>query len=215
MIEVKHWVDLCRSAGAKGDPVYVLARVTALYSEPHRAYHTLQHVAHCLREFRAVARLAKRPLEVEMAIWFHDAVYDTHATDNEERSSDLAAQCLTALKLPVALIRRVGKLILATRHRAIPRDIDEKLLVDLDLAILGRPREEFWEYEHNVRREFEWVPEDQFRTARAKILQDFLDRSSIYFTEPFRKKYESRARKNLAESISRLTAPAGAAPKKR
>ena len=57
----------------------------ARYSEPHRRYHTLQHLAECFAAFDEIADLAQHPADVELALWFHDAIYDTRRSDNEQR----------------------------------------------------------------------------------------------------------------------------------
>jgi len=59
------------------------------YSEAHRAYHTLQHIAECFDQFDHV-RDAESPGTVGLALWFHDAVYDTRAHDNEAESARYA-----------------------------------------------------------------------------------------------------------------------------
>lgn len=168
----------------------LLELLKARYAEPHRRYHTLEHVEHCLREFDP--RQAREPEAVELAIWFHDAVYDTRRSDNEERSAELLLSLL-----PEAT--RAGELVLATKHHGASTP-DEALLVDVDLAILGQPEERFDLYERQIREEYGWVPEDVFRAKRAGILQAFLDRPFIYRTELFRAKYEEAARRNLLRS---------------
>src|SRR5687768_17503475 len=57
-----------------------------------RHYHTLTHLTACLRELDTAQKLAERPAEVELALWFHDAVYRTYRFDNEARSAEWAAR---------------------------------------------------------------------------------------------------------------------------
>ena len=168
------------------------------YAEPHRAYHTAQHIDECLEQLDLARASCERPAEVELALWFHDAIYDTTSHDNELRSAEWAAKELTALP---EVAESVHALILLTRHDAVATTPDGRLLVDIDLSILGAPRERFLEYESQVRREYAWVPEEVFRRERAKILRRFLERPSIYATELFRERLESRARENLAASL--------------
>lgn len=80
-----------RRARAAGDPAASWAGLERRWSEPHRAYHALPHLAHCLDELDGARDLADDPLAVELALWCHDAVYDTRAQDNELRSAELAA----------------------------------------------------------------------------------------------------------------------------
>lgn len=162
------------------------------YEEPHRAYHTEQHIEECLLHLDGYG--GHEP-EVELALWFHDAVYDPKAHDNEERSAEWAVR---ELKDDPSLAETVKRLILVTRHDAVPDAPDEQLLTDIDLSILGAPPERFEDYERQIRREYIWVPEEIYRRERAKVLQRFRDRKYIYSTEYFRDLLEAQARRNLA-----------------
>jgi predicted metal-dependent HD superfamily phosphohydrolase len=181
-------------------------RLFFLYSEPHRHYHVLAHVADCLHEFRVRGRrYAANPDYVEMAIWYHDAVYNPKASDNEARSADLMVNTLGEAGASHTLVIR--QCIEATRHREEPSGPDEAVMVDVDLSVLGRPPDEFDRYERAIRAEFAWIPEDLFRRERAKILRRFLARTRtgyLYRTPSFRRKYETQARENLARSLVRL-----------
>jgi predicted metal-dependent HD superfamily phosphohydrolase len=169
--------------------------LVARYSEPHRRYHTLQHLAECFAAFDEIADLAEHPADVELALWFHDAIYDTRRSDNEERSAAWAGSIGGE---PAARLVRV------TRHDALPITADEQVLVDADLWILGSPQERFDEYEVQVREEYGWVPESIYRRKRREILQSFLARATIYGTERFIRCHEPQARANLARSLARL-----------
>jgi predicted metal-dependent HD superfamily phosphohydrolase len=144
---------------------------------------------------------------VEFALWFHDAVYDPRASDNEERSAELAACCLDHAGLPNTFINSVRKLVMVTkRHEAEP-DSDEAVLVDVDLGILGQGYKRFAEYEDQIRQEYAWVPNPVFVSRRAEILERFLARKQIFATKLFHDKYELRARRNLETSLLRLKNP--------
>mgnify|MGYP001593408659 CR=1 FL=1 len=175
-----------------------------IYSGPNRAYHNLNHIKECLDEFETSKHLAEKPDELEMAIWYHDIIYDTEKKDNEEESAKFAYDICKSIKLSKIFAQRVHDLILFTKHNKLPDIIDGKLIIDIDLSILGKPSERFNEYEKSIRKEYSWVSEQYFRDGRSSILQGFLDRPSIYLTEFFQKKYESSARKNLANSIKNL-----------
>jgi predicted metal-dependent HD superfamily phosphohydrolase len=164
------------------------------YHEPHRAYHTDEHIEECLLHLDGYGGHAP---EVELALWFHDAVYDPKAHDNEERSAEWAVR---ELKENEALAATVKRLILSTRHHAVPEAADEKLLADIDLSILGAPPERFADYERQIRQEYIWVPEDVYRREREKVLQRFRERELIYSTEYFRDLLEAQARRNLTRS---------------
>jgi predicted metal-dependent HD superfamily phosphohydrolase len=174
------------------------------YSEPQRHYHNLTHIAECLAEYDSTPQLAKDPVAVELAIWFHDVIYDPHAADNEERSAELVQQRITQAGGGAELGRTVAALIQATKTHDPDFHPDAPLLVDVDLSILGQPKKRFQEYEAQIRREYEWVPEETFKVKRAEILQRFLARDRIYATGHFFGKYEQQARSNLESSIRSL-----------
>jgi predicted metal-dependent HD superfamily phosphohydrolase len=180
-------------------------RLCAAYGERHRHYHTSEHIEHCLDELDKARHLASEPDEVELALWFHDAVYVTRASDNERKSAEWAAEFLAANGVDQHRIERVRGLIMATTHAASADGPDAELLVDIDLSILGADREIYASFERDVRKEYRWVPGPLFRRTRAKILESFLTRSSVYSTAYFRERLESAARENLARAIDDLT----------
>jgi predicted metal-dependent HD superfamily phosphohydrolase len=174
------------------------------YSEVHRHYHTVRHLDHCLSELDGARKLAADPAEVEIALWFHDAIYNPHAANNEEASADWAERFLGSHAVHAARMERVRGHILATRHASPVTSPDSQLVIDVDLAILGADLDTYREFEVNVRREYSWVPGPIFRRKRTDILQSFLDRPTLYHTSYFRDRYESAARSNLAVAIAAL-----------
>jgi len=174
------------------------------YSQKHRHYHTCAHIDHCLRELDSASGLAEEPAEVELALWFHDAVYDPYSGDNEAKSADLACALLNRNGVASERVERVRAHIMASRHDAPAVLNDSKLLVDVDLSILGVDEDAYARFETDVREEYRWVPGPLFRRKRAEILDSFLARPAIYSTTPFRTKYEAPARRNLAAAISAL-----------
>ena len=188
-------------------PEHAYDHLIAAYAEPHRRYHTTQHLAEVFAFYDSVApAVGKSPL-VELAVWFHDVVYNTRATNNEAASAAYATQVLVAAGLPSAACREVSNLIFATRHDSLATSPGEQLLLDVDLSILGAEPARFAEYEIQIRREYEWVPEQQFRTTRSAILQQFLARKFIFQVPEIRGRLELRARENLASSIAELQSP--------
>jgi predicted metal-dependent HD superfamily phosphohydrolase len=176
------------------------------YREPHRAYHTLQHLDECFARLAEAEALAERLAEVRIALWFHDAVYDTRAADNEQASARWARESLEAAAAPVDAAARVAELVLATQHAAVPAGRDAQLLVDVDLSILGADEARFDEYEAQVRREYDWVPEAAFRAGRTRVLESFLARPAIFATPWFAGRLEERARRNLGRALRALGA---------
>jgi predicted metal-dependent HD superfamily phosphohydrolase len=147
--------------------------------------------------------MASEPDAVELAIWFHDVVYDPKSKLNEEKSSKFWSVYAAGYGVPEAMVQKVAKLILATKHEAVaPVSPDAALLVDIDLAILGQPADVFERYEAQVREEYNWVPDREFAEGRSAVMKMFLDREFIYFTPDLRHRYEVQARTNLAKSIA-------------
>lgn len=193
-------------------PLSVRADLTVLYNEPHRHYHNMAHIQHCLRELEAFAqspegwRLEASGLvdfaQVEWAIWFHDSVYDPQSKMNEENSADLLTMAASTGGISRNPARR---LVLATKHSDQPLvNLDENVMVDIDLAILGQDESTYLAYAHNIRREYSFVPWNVYREARKLILQGFLNRARIYSTDYFHSKYEQQARANLTMELDRL-----------
>lgn len=199
------WSRCWSGLSARGDGLDLMRRLLAAYGEPQRKYHTLQHLAECLSLLSQHARGADEPAEVEIALWFHDAVYDVRASDNEARSAAWAVEELTRAGVSAERVERVRQHVLATGHGALPQGRDQQLVVDLDLAILGAARPRFGEYEAQVREEWAWVPEPAFRRKRAEVLSGFLARQPLYSTPSLRKALERQARENLEYSLARLT----------
>ncbi len=202
----ERWEKLWRVAAKKFTPSEYFHQLVVMYSEPHRRYHNQHHIADCLAEFDHVRSFAVDPTAVELAIWFHDAVYDPRAGDNEERSAELAKHWLKEFHADVLLADAVGRLVLATKQHDGSMHGDAPLLVDVDLSILGQPPERFWEYERQIREEYVWVDELVFASKRAEILKGFLARERIYQTDFFFHSLEVQARENLKASVQRLSA---------
>jgi predicted metal-dependent HD superfamily phosphohydrolase len=180
--------------------------LTAAYAEKHRHYHSAKHIDHCLQELDAASNIAHDAAEVELALWYHDAIYDPYSSNNEERSADRACALLNRHNVSAARVERVRELILATRHAAPATSPDAQLVVDVDLSILGADEAAYGVFEADVRKEYRWVPALVFRRKRAEILQSFLERPQIYATEPFHARYELRARHNLTAALESLRA---------
>ncbi len=198
------WRRLWQELGADPVPAGLYNQLVAAYSEQHRLYHTLQHLRECLAHLEAAASLAPHPAEVELALWFHDAVYDPQRGDNEERSAEWAWRSILAAGLPEDLAQRVQALVLATKGHSASEDADTRLLLDIDLAILGAAPARFDEYEHQVRAEYGHVPEPEYRFARAEVVAAFLARPRVYLTAAFHDALEHRARENLGRSLAAL-----------
>ncbi len=174
------------------------------YLQTIRKYHNDQHIKVCLEQFGRTRRFAEHPDEVEVAIWFHDAIYNPKRSDNESKSAAWAASFLRKHQIDDTITERVKSNILATQHNQVPERLDERLVVDVDLSILGQPPDSYEQFESAIRQEYKWVPSMIFRRKRRAILQSFLDRPSIYSTDWFIAQYEDQARQNLKRAIRKL-----------
>lgn len=196
------WTRAWRDLGTTGDDAERDA-LLARYAEPHRHYHSLRHLEECFERLESVRVRAAHPGELDLALWYHDAVHAPTASDNEARSADLAVQAMERVRLPADVCGRVRSLITATRHDALPAPGDAALLVDVDLGILAATPARFDEYEEQIRAEYAWVPAVLFRRKRREVLEGFLARERIYVSGRFVAD-EERARANLVRSIGRL-----------
>ncbi|MDJ0939616.1 MAG: hypothetical protein QNJ00_07610 [Woeseiaceae bacterium] len=178
--------------------------LSAAYTEKHRHYHTLTHIEHCLVLFDEYESLAERPTAIELAIWFHDAVYRPLKGNNEQKSAELAAGFLADNNVDAENVERVYAMIMATVHAAPASDSDTRLLVDIDLSILGCDESAYAQFEEAVRKEYRQVPGILYRRERRRILQSFLDRKYIYSHEQIRERLEAPARRNLESAIEML-----------
>ena len=203
-MDLERWRQLMKLWGA-ANHVAVYRELVGSYSEPHRYYHTVDHIVDCLEQFDQVHVAAESREEVELALWFHDAIYKPVSSKNEIESAEWAVDFVRSVGAPEAKCDRVYGHILATKHEAQPTDADSTMLVDIDLSILGRAPEAYDRFEENVRKEYKWVPWSLYRRKRREILSSFLERDNIYFTDHFRDKYEQTARRNLEKTIKTLS----------
>jgi predicted metal-dependent HD superfamily phosphohydrolase len=199
------WRAAWAALGTQAD-MALLARLRECWCEPHRHYHTLQHLEECFSQLDALAPQCEHVGEVVLALWFHDAVYDPHRADNEARSAEWAHEAARAAGAGEAVATRLHALVMATGHGVPPRGSDERIVVDVDLAILGAKPSRFDEYERQVRSEYAWVPDEVFRTTRRHLLEGLLARPAIYSTPGLASQLEARARSNLQRSLAALAA---------
>jgi predicted metal-dependent HD superfamily phosphohydrolase len=176
------------------------------YSAEDRAYHNLSHIQSLLSLSESLADKIQNLDSVFFAVWFHDVIYDTKSADNEEKSAEFATEALASLGVPDQTIAIVQEMILATKsHRGENLSWDTMASLDLDTSILGAPEEIYKEYSGAIRKEYSWVPDFLYRKGRMKILNDFLGRDHIYYTEEIRTRYEQQARLNIAEEVRALS----------
>ena len=184
----------------------VFDEIEALYDEPHRHYHVAGHIEHCLRQFDLAAGRMDEPDTVEMALWFHDAIYDVPGTENELRSAELFAE-RAAGRGSERFRRDVHRLIMVTTHvDGPPETLDESYIVDIDLSGFGLPWEAFLHDSRAVRAERAFVSDAEFYPRQKKFLESLAARPVFYFTDFFRERLEVRARRNIERLCARLEA---------
>lgn len=204
MTSLAAWSAVWTRLGLASPDEALYGQLLVCYAQPHRRYHTRQHLDECFVHLAQVRQWAERPDEIEIALWFHDAVYDTSRHDNEEKSADWARTAVLSEGIAADVADRIHALVMATRHHAQPIGHDTALLIDIDLGILGAAPDRFAEYEAQVRQEYAWVPAWVYRRERRKVLQGFLNRPCIYVTPHFQAVYEAQARDNLRHSLAAL-----------
>jgi predicted metal-dependent HD superfamily phosphohydrolase len=203
-VDFASWRQAWQDAGLAQASEDLHRRLTACWGEPHRHYHTLQHLGECLALFDEVHHLAEHRGEVALGLWFHDAFYEPRRDDNELRSADWARASMVEAGAGSQAADRVHALIMETRHKAAPESADAQLLVDIDLSILGAPAPRFDESDRQVRAEYAHVPDASYCQGRRAILQGFLARPRLYSTDHFHSRLEQRARDNLRRALARL-----------
>lgn len=185
--------------------------LSALYVAEGRHYHNLAHIEAMLALAGEYRGLLGDSEAVEAAIWFHDAVYDSKAKDNEAQSADLAEKKLAGRADPSRL-GRITAMIVATATHQLPRfddataTRDASLFLDMDLSILGAAPDAFDAYERAIRREYDWVEEPMWRAGRSAVLKNFLARPQIFHSDEFCQRFEPQARLNMARSLEALAA---------
>jgi predicted metal-dependent HD superfamily phosphohydrolase len=182
------------------------------YAEPHRRYHTTEHLAEVLDHVEDLAAEADDADAVRLAAWFHDAVYDPSRGDNEERSAVLAERMLAETDLPAETVAEIARLVrLTTKHDPREDDRNGAVLSDADLAILAAAPERYAAYAAAVREEYAAVPDEAFRAGRAEILRSLLELPVLFRTALARERWEAAARHNLQAELMLLRGSSGGA----
>ncbi|ATZ67187.1 metal-dependent hydrolase [Acinetobacter haemolyticus] len=182
------------------EPQKVFNKLIAAYSEKQRAYHTVQHLYECLVLFESIRPDLNDANAVELALWFHDAVYDPQAKDNELKSAELFEKYM-AQDLSVEIIEKIKRWIIATQKHELTNELDLQFLLDIDLAILATSPARFAEYEQQIQQEYAWVDSDVYSIKRKEVLAHFYQTESLYQTEHFQQSFEQKAKGNLREIL--------------
>ena len=203
-----------RLAGPGREAAAVGAELLARWAEPHRRYHTLDHLKAVLAAVEVLADAARDSTLVRYAAWFHDAVYRGEPGADEENSAQLAELLLPSCGLSTEQVAEVARLVRVTAdHSPEPGDANAEVLCYADLAILAAEDAEYTAYAAAVRQEYAHVGDVEFARGRIAVLRDLLASPRLYRTEQGYAWWEERARANVAAEIARLTEQAaGFAP---
>jgi predicted metal-dependent HD superfamily phosphohydrolase len=199
----RRWHDLLHAWAVDLDLAdRTFQEVRGHYVGPGRFYHTLGHIQDVLDTVERLGSSARNLNAVKLAAWLHDVIYDSRASDNEQCSAEFAEGLCRQLSVPEG--RLVAALILKTKVHDAGDDPDAQVLLDADLAILGASDSSYRKYAEQIRREYAWVPDADYRSGRRQVLTRFLTRPRIYH---FLINLEEPARHNLSAEIARLALP--------
>ena len=193
----------CSLPDSGADPTAVWETLIESYNEPWRQYHTAEHLCHCLQELDLASTLMEDPQAVELALWFHDIVFQPGAADNEEKSARLFERSAAGHFKP-DLAKKVSVLIHTTVHRDPPQEENARYLCDIDLSSLALPWAQFLTDSAALRAEHSGTADAPFYCAKISFLSSLLDRSAIFLTEFFRSRHEHAARENIRRYITEL-----------
>jgi predicted metal-dependent HD superfamily phosphohydrolase len=195
-----------RLAGTGPDAARAGRALLARWEEPHRAYHTVDHLGAVLGHLDLLAADGEAVGDtVELAAWWHDAVYDVRRLDNEPRSARLAAMTLGSLGLAATTVTEVARLVLLTAgHRVEHDDEAGAALCDADLGVLGSAPSAYWAYAAAVRREYGHLGDAAFCRGRRAVVADLLGRPVLFATAGGRRRWEATARDNLSAELAHL-----------
>lgn len=203
----KDWIDLSQNYFDNDEVIQSLWNaILTKYTSKSRYYHNLRHISSML----ALAKENKSQIvdydEVLFAIWFHDIIYKSTSKKNEEKSADFAKKALEKCTHKNINIDKIYQLIISTKsHKIILNDTnDNAFLLDFDLSILGQSWNIYESYIQKIRKEYEIYPDFLYNPGRKKVLQHFLNRKSLYFTEKYQNLLETKARENLKKELELL-----------
>ncbi|MBL7733094.1 MAG: hypothetical protein JNM88_18125 [Chitinophagaceae bacterium] len=175
--------------------------ISKKYTGRKRHYHTLEHLSNLLNQLASIKEEIQNWNAILFTLFYHDIVYNTLRSDNEEKSAALAEKRMKQIPVSADTIMLCKSQILATKSHVGSADSDTNYFTDADLSILGQPWEVYSQYYKNVRKEYAVYPDFVYYPGRKKVLVHFLEMDSIFKTAGFQHKFESQARQNLQREI--------------
>lgn len=181
--------------------------ILARHSEAHRRYHGLSHL---VALFDLIGSVVAAGSAARLAVWWHDAIYDPKASDNEEQSAHLARCVLPGLRASQSLVDETADLILKTKKHwdSGGAGVKGDTFLDADIAILGAPSATYDAYARGVREECVWAPETLYKQGRSAFLRGAVARDRLFRTDAFESAYAAQARENMTRELAALEAGA-------
>lgn len=188
-----------------------LSELLAAYSAADRHYHDISHIDAMLQLSRTHRADLRDAVVVDLAIFYHDVIYDAARRDNEEASAARARTGLGVLGVPGPVIETVARYVEATKHmapgpvEAAGWDTDLDHLLDFDLSILAADDAAYDAYAAAIRREYMIYADDAYRAGRAKVLSKLMALPTLYRVPVLKAAWEPRAKANLARELGALS----------
>lgn len=199
------FIKLMTKYTADKDLINVLwAEIEKKYSSKKRHYHTLKHLDNLHSQLTSVKREIKNWETILFTLYYHDIIYSSTKSNNEEKSAELAEKHMKKISVSNETIEQCKKQILATKSHSKSIDSDTNYFIDADLSVLGQSWETYSLYFKNVRKEYAIYPTFMYNSGRKKVLNDFLSMDRIFKTDFFYKKFETQAKQNLQQELQSL-----------
>lgn len=194
----------CLRDGATDDSTAIHQQLVKGYGEPQRHYHTLAHIAHCLTQFDHCKSLARNPDALEIAVWFHDVIFEPGRHDNEALSARLY-QDLSAGNHDNEMRQLIDRLIMATLHDGSSLgDADASYMVDIDLSSFGLDWDAFLLDSQNLREENPHLSDTDYYRKLQKFHSSLLARPRFFLSDFFYQRYEQQARDNVSRYLEQV-----------
>jgi len=200
------WDLLCNEIDLADSSKSLFSNLQKHYTNSKRMYHNFSHIHAMLKICEQHQSDIENYRVLRLAVWYHDIIYWATRKDNEAKSAEYALEALSNSDLSAVELEQIKQLIISTKSHGILIDnFDNRLLLDADLGVLAASREAYMRYTHAIREEYKLYPDFLYKKGRKKVLQHFLERAQIYFTETFQAQHESDARENLTWEIQTLS----------
>ena len=176
------------------------------YSVKARHYHNLIHVENLLLQAKQFENEINDFNALRFAIWYHDVIYKPTRKDNEEKSAEFAEWRLKKFKIDNEVIQKIKTLVISTKKHQIElmENLDNAYLLDFDLSILGSEWETYKTYTEQIRKEYKIYPDFLYNRGRRKVLEHFLEKESLYFTDYYKRDFENQAKENIKRELELL-----------